>query len=66
MEQLARDGLAVLFVSSEMEEIMGMSDRTIVMHEGCITGELERSELSEEAIMLLAIGKANEGATVIN
>jgi ribose transport system ATP-binding protein len=66
MEQLARDGLAVLFVSSEMEEIMGMSDRTIVMHEGCITGELERSELSEEAIMQLATGKANEGATVIN
>jgi len=66
MEKLAKEGLAVLFVSSEMEEIMGMSDRTIVMHEGRITGELQRSELSEEAIMQLATGKANEGATVID
>ena len=40
----------------EMEEIIGMSDRTIVMHEGRITGELQRSELSEESIMQLATG----------
>ena len=56
MESLAKDGLAILFVSSEMEEILGMSDRTIVMHEGRITGELDRQELSEEAIMQLATG----------
>jgi ribose transport system ATP-binding protein len=56
MEQLAEDGVAILFVSSEMEEIIGMSDRTIVMHEGRITGELQRSELSEESIMQLATG----------
>ena len=66
MEKLAKEGLAVLFVSSEMEEIMGMSDRTIVMHEGRITGELQRSELSEESIMQLATGNANNAATVIN
>ncbi|MDG1976751.1 MAG: sugar ABC transporter ATP-binding protein, partial [Akkermansiaceae bacterium] len=40
MEKFAREGMAVLFVSSEMEEIMGMADRTLVMHEGRITGEL--------------------------
>lgn len=56
MEELAAQGVAILFVSSEMEEIFGMSDRTLVMHEGCITGELLRDELSEEAIMQLATG----------
>ena len=48
--------MAVLFVSSEMEEIMGMADRTLVMHEGRITGELAREDFSEEAIMELATG----------
>lgn len=57
MEQLAREGVAVLFVSSEMEEILGMSDRTLVMHEGRLTGELRRDELSEEAVMHLATGR---------
>ena len=59
MESLAEQGMAILFVSSEMEEVLGMSDRTIVMHEGKITGELERSQLSEESIMQLATGKTN-------
>ncbi len=58
MEDLARQGVAVLFASSEMEEILGMSDRTLVMHEGRITGEVSRSELSEEAVMHLATGAA--------
>lgn len=61
MEQLAADSMAVLFVSSEMEEILGMADRTIVMHEGKITGELERDQMTEEAIMQLATGgESNE------
>lgn len=58
MEQLAEQGVAILFVSSEMEEILGMSDRTLVMHEGRISGELQRNELSEEAVMHLATGGA--------
>ena len=57
MEELAADGVAILFVSSELEEVMGMSDRTLVMHEGRLAGELQRSELSEEAIMQLATGQ---------
>ena len=57
MEKLAEQGVAILFVSSEMEEILGMSDRALVMHEGSITGELSREELSEEAVMQLATGK---------
>jgi len=56
MEELANAGVAILFVSSEMEEVLGMSDRAIVMHEGRISGELSRSELSEEAVMHLATG----------
>jgi len=63
MEELAADGVAVLFVSSEMEEILHMSDRALVMHEGRITGELSRSELSEEAVMHLATGGQPSHAT---
>lgn len=56
MESLAKEGLAILFASSEMEEIIGMSDRTLVMHDGRITGELSREQLTEEAVMQLATG----------
>ncbi len=58
MEQLAGEGVAILFVSSEMEEILGMADRALVMHEGRITGQLQRDQLSEESIMHLATGRA--------
>ncbi|MFN5730501.1 MAG: sugar ABC transporter ATP-binding protein [Planctomyces sp.] len=56
MDELAQQGLAVLFVSSELEEILGMSDRVLVMHEGRVTGQLQRDQLSEQAIMKLATG----------
>jgi len=56
MEQLAASGVAILFVSSEMEEVLGMADRALVMHEGTITGELSHEQLSEETIMQLATG----------
>ncbi|MCA9056934.1 MAG: sugar ABC transporter ATP-binding protein [Planctomycetaceae bacterium] len=56
MDQLAGEGMCILFVSSEMEEIIGMSDRVIVMHEGRITGEPGRTELTEETVMRLATG----------
>jgi ribose transport system ATP-binding protein len=56
IEQLAENGATVLLISSEMEEILRVSDRVIVMHEGQITGELDRSQMSEQAIMRLATG----------
>ena len=56
MEELAESGVAILYVSSEMEEILGMADRALVMHEGRITGELTREELTEENVMQLATG----------
>ena len=62
MEELASTGVAILFVSSEMEEILGMADRAIVMHEGRITGELSREELTEENVMQLATGREQAAA----
>ena len=56
MRSLAREGVAVLFVSSELEEIIAVADRVLVMHEGRIVGELARETLTEEAIMRLATG----------
>ncbi|MBI1841751.1 MAG: sugar ABC transporter ATP-binding protein [Verrucomicrobia bacterium] len=58
MESLAARGVGILFASSEMEEVLGLSDRALVMHEGRIRGVLARAELSEEAIMRLATGQA--------
>lgn len=52
---LASEGMAILVVSSEMTELLGLSDRILVMHEGYLSGALDREEASEEAIMKLAI-----------
>lgn len=56
MDRLAKEGMAVLMISSDLEEIMGMSDRVLVMHEGQLAGQLPREGISEEAIMRLATG----------
>jgi ribose transport system ATP-binding protein len=60
MDQLAQRGVAILFASSEMEEIIGLSDRALVMHEGRIVGEVPRAELTEQAVMRLATGVGND------
>jgi ribose transport system ATP-binding protein len=62
MEDLAKQGVAILFVSSELEEVIGMSDRALVMHEGRLAGELKRGELGEESIMRLATGRTTVAA----
>jgi ribose transport system ATP-binding protein len=56
IRRLADDGVSVIVISSEMEEVLGISDRIAVMHEGRITGILERPQFSEEAVMFLATG----------
>jgi ribose transport system ATP-binding protein len=66
MEELSRTGVAILFVSSELEEILGLSDRTLVMHEGRLTGELRRDQLSEEAVMNLATDSTPTPATALS
>ena len=56
IRKLAADGVSVIVISSEMEEVLGISDRIAVMHEGRLTGILERAQFSEEAVMRLATG----------
>lgn len=56
MSKLAKEGKAIIMISSELPEILGMSDRIVVMHEGRKTGELTREEASQEKIMKLATG----------
>jgi ribose transport system ATP-binding protein len=57
MRHLADNGVAVLMISSDMEEVIGVSDRVAVMHEGRISGMLDRDRFSEENILRLAVGK---------
>ena len=57
MRELAESGVAILMISSDMEEVLHISDRVAVMHEGVLTGILERPECTEENIMRLAVGK---------
>jgi ribose transport system ATP-binding protein len=56
IKDLVKQGTAIIMISSELPEIIGMSDRVLVMHEGRIMGELKHSEASEEKIMMLATG----------
>jgi ribose transport system ATP-binding protein len=57
MRGLSDAGVAVLMISSDMEEVIGVSDRVAVMHEGQIQGTLDRADCSEENILRLAVGK---------
>lgn len=56
MSKLAAEGKAVIMISSELPEILGMSDRIMVMHEGRKTGEVDRAAASQENVMQLAFG----------
>jgi rhamnose transport system ATP-binding protein len=58
MVDLAEQGMAIVMISSELPEILGMSDRIAVMHEGAIAGTLARAEASQESILALALGHA--------
>ena len=57
MVGLARRGVGIVMVSSEMEEILGMSDRILAMHEGVITAEFSRAQATQEGIMASAAGR---------
>ena len=56
LREQAAQGAAILFVSSDLQELLGVSDRVVVMYEGRITGELAHDEFSEEAVLRLASG----------
>ncbi len=57
MRSLAEKGTGILMISSELPEILGMSDRILVMRDGAIAGELSKDEATEESILRLAIGE---------
>ena len=57
MRALADSGVAILMISSDMEEVIGVSDRIAVMHEGRVSGFLERDDFSEHNVLMLAVGQ---------
>jgi ribose transport system ATP-binding protein len=61
LRDLAHTGVAIIMISSDMEEILHMSDRVAVMHEGAVTGVLGRADCTEERIMSLAVGQLGSG-----
>lgn len=59
MQELANQGVAILMISSDLEEVLGVSDRVIVLHEHQWAGELNGNDLNEEAVMQLATGHSH-------
>jgi rhamnose transport system ATP-binding protein len=62
MSELAGEGLAVLMISSELPEVLGMADRVLVMHEGRLTAEIARDDADEESVIRAATGQVQEAA----
>ncbi|HKP38872.1 MAG TPA: ATP-binding cassette domain-containing protein [Pyrinomonadaceae bacterium] len=62
IRELAENGLAIVLVSSELPEVLGLSDRVIVLHEGRVTGEFNRADATPEAVMSCATGHARRAA----
>jgi ABC-type sugar transport system ATPase subunit len=58
INKLAREGLAIVMVSSELPEVLGLSDRILVLHEGRLTGEFSRTEATPEKVMVAATGES--------
>ena len=58
MDELTTRGVGIIMISSELPEVLGMSDRIMVMRNGRIVKELARAEANEEAIMSYAVGSA--------
>ena len=61
INSLVEQGKAILMISSEMEELMGMSDRIIVLAEGRVSGEIFQSEFNQETIMQMASKERKDG-----
>lgn len=57
INQFKQEGMSIILVSSDMPEVMGMSDRIMVMSGGCISGEFEATNVTQEQLLAAAIGK---------
>ena len=66
MGELAAQGVAILMISSELPEILGMSDRIVVMHGGRLAGVLDRAEATQEGILALALGEHGRGSRALD
>jgi rhamnose transport system ATP-binding protein len=66
MAELAARGVAIVMISSELSEILAMSDRIAVMHDGAIRGVLAREEATQEKILSLVMGTASEFASMVS
>jgi ribose transport system ATP-binding protein len=62
LADLAADGMAILMVSSELPEVLGLSDRIVVFHKGRVAGELSSADATPEAVMHLALGELADAA----
>jgi putative multiple sugar transport system ATP-binding protein len=62
MNKLVDQGMSIIMISSELPEVLGMSDRLYVMSEGTITGELTAEEATEEKVMAMAINSVAEAS----
>jgi rhamnose transport system ATP-binding protein len=58
LEELARAGVAILMISSDLTEVLGMADRIVVMHEGHVSGEIAAADADPESVLRLAMGEA--------
>jgi len=54
--------MAILMISSELTEVLGMSDRIAVMHQGRIAGTLDRADATQERVLAMVLGHREEGA----
>jgi len=63
MRQLAEEGMAIILISSELPEVLALANRIVVMHEGRVTGIIDRSDATEEYIMSYATGLADDFAS---
>ena len=61
INKLAAQGVAIIMVSSELPEVLGMSDRIMVITEGKIGGFIDRQDANQENVMILATGGQNDG-----
>jgi ribose transport system ATP-binding protein len=62
INQFKQEGMSIILVSSEMPEVLGMSDRILVMHQGRISGEFSAAEADQEKLMACAIGRTRKEA----